>query len=106
MFISSIVLANFSGFTKKLSSFSKGSISTSAPALSAQIVNSPYPGPGISITSPGFDIMFTIKLNVNRESPTYGFYKHMGFYQYATRDFHIGNGYYMNDYIMRMEVEN
>jgi GNAT superfamily N-acetyltransferase len=49
---------------------------------------------------------FTIELNVNRENPAYGFYKHMGFYQYATRDFHIGNGYYMNDYIMRMEVEN
>ncbi|MBR5298140.1 MAG: GNAT family N-acetyltransferase [Parabacteroides sp.] len=49
---------------------------------------------------------FTIELNVNRENPAYGFYKHMGFYQYATRDFPIGNGYYMNDYIMRMEVEN
>lgn len=47
---------------------------------------------------------FTIQLNVNRHNPAVGFYKHMGFQQYATRDFHIGNGYYMNDYIMRMEV--
>lgn len=48
---------------------------------------------------------FTIELNVNRQNPALGFYKHMGFYEYATRDFHIGNGYYMNDYIMRMEVD-
>ncbi len=49
---------------------------------------------------------FTIELNVNRHNPAVGFYKHMGFYEYATRDFHIGNGYYMNDYIMRMEIDN
>lgn len=47
---------------------------------------------------------FTIELNVNRDNPALGFYKHMGFYEYAKRDFHIGNGYYMNDYIMRMEI--
>lgn len=49
---------------------------------------------------------FTIELNVNRHNPAFGFYKHMGFHEYTTRDFHIGNGYYMNDYIMRMEIEN
>ena len=49
---------------------------------------------------------FTVELNVNRENPAVGFYKHMGFHEHATRDFHIGNGYYMNDYIMRMEVAN
>ena len=49
---------------------------------------------------------FTVELNVNRENPALGFYKHMGFHEHATRDFHIGNGYYMNDYIMRMEVAN
>lgn len=49
---------------------------------------------------------FTIELNVNRYNPALGFYKHMGFYEHATRDFHIGNGYYMNDYIMRMEIDN
>ncbi len=48
---------------------------------------------------------FTIELNVNRHNPAVGFYKHMGFHEHATRDFHIGNGYYMNDYIMRMEVK-
>ena len=44
-------------------------------------------------------------MNVNRHNPAVGFYKHMGFHEYATRDFHIGSGYYMNDYIMRMEVK-
>lgn len=48
---------------------------------------------------------FTIELNVNRNNPAIGFYKHMGFREHATRDFHIGNGYYMNDFIMRMEVD-
>ena len=47
---------------------------------------------------------FTIELNVNRHNPALGFYKHIGFKEHATRDFHIGNGYYMNDYIMRMDV--
>lgn len=49
---------------------------------------------------------FTVELNVNRENPAVGFYKHMGFHEHTTRDSHIGNGYYMNDYIMRMEVAN
>ena len=49
---------------------------------------------------------FTVKLNVNRHNPAVGFYKHMGFHEAATRDFPIGNGYYMNDYIMQMEVSN
>ena len=49
---------------------------------------------------------FTVKLNVNRHNPAVGFYKHIGFHEAATRDFPIGNGYYMNDYIMQMEVDN
>jgi GNAT superfamily N-acetyltransferase len=48
---------------------------------------------------------FTVELNVNRQNPAVGFYKHMGFKDYATRDFHIGKGYYMNDYILRLEVK-
>lgn len=49
---------------------------------------------------------FTIELYVNRYNPAVGFYKHIGFHEIATRDHHIGNGYYMNDFIMAMEVEN
>ena len=33
-------------------------------------------------------------------------YKHVGFYEYATRDEPIGGGYYMNDYVMRLDVNN
>lgn len=47
---------------------------------------------------------FMIQLYVNRENPAVGFYKHLGFYQLATRDHAIGNGYYMNDYIMALDV--
>ncbi len=49
-------------------------------------------------------IPFTILLYVNRENSAVGFYKHLGFHQADTRDYHIGNGYYMNDYIMRMDI--
>ncbi len=47
---------------------------------------------------------FSIVLYVNRENPATGFYKHIGFYEAGTRDYPIGRGYYMNDYIMRMDV--
>ena len=43
---------------------------------------------------------------VNRYNPAIGFYRHMGLREIGTRDHHIGNGYFMNDYIMSMEVEN
>lgn len=49
---------------------------------------------------------FTVELYVNRENPAVGFYKHVGFYEYATRDEPIGGGYYMNDYVMRLDVNN
>jgi len=48
---------------------------------------------------------FTVELHVNRYNPAVNFYKHMGFYQSDQGDFPIGNGYFMNDYIMRMEVK-
>lgn len=49
---------------------------------------------------------FIVELYVNRENPAVGFYKHIGFYQHDTRDEHIGDGFYMNDYIMRLDVPN
>lgn len=48
---------------------------------------------------------FTIELYVNRENPAIGFYEHMGLKKIAIRDHNIGNGYFMNDYIMAMKVE-
>lgn len=47
---------------------------------------------------------FTVELYVNRYNPAVGFYKHMGFKEVSTRDHFIGNGYYMNDYIMELRV--
>ena len=45
-----------------------------------------------------------IELNVNRNNPSIGFYHHLGLRILRQGDFHIGNGYYMNDYIMGLEI--
>lgn len=45
-----------------------------------------------------------VELNVNRENPALGFYKHVGFKIVRQGDFPIGKGFYMNDYIMGIEV--
>lgn len=45
-----------------------------------------------------------IELNVNRNNPSVNFYKHLGMKILRQGDFHIGNGFYMNDYIMGIEV--
>ena len=45
-----------------------------------------------------------IELNVNRNNPSIGFYHHLGLRILRQGDFHIGNGFYMNDYIMGLEV--
>ena len=45
-----------------------------------------------------------IELNVNRNNPAVGFYKHQGLTILRKGDFPIGNGFYMNDYIMGIDV--
>ena len=45
-----------------------------------------------------------IRLNVNRHNKAIDFYRNMGMYKIAEGDFHIGNGYYMNDYIMALDI--
>lgn len=46
----------------------------------------------------------TMRLNVNRNNPALGFYRRMGMKIAFEGDFPIGNGYYMNDYIMELEI--
>ena len=46
----------------------------------------------------------TMELNVNRENRAIRFYEHMGMHKARPGDFSIGNGYFMNDYIMSMEL--
>ena len=46
----------------------------------------------------------TMELNVNRENRSIRFYEHMGMHKARQGDFSIGNGYFMNDYIMSMEL--
>jgi ribosomal protein S18 acetylase RimI-like enzyme len=45
-----------------------------------------------------------IELNVNRNNPAKGFYEKLGFRVTREEDIDIGNGYFMNDYVMRKEV--
>ena len=46
-----------------------------------------------------------IELNVNRSNPAVGFYRHLGMRILRQGDFHIGNGFYMNDYIMGIDID-
>ncbi|MDD3037237.1 GNAT family N-acetyltransferase [Bacteroides sp.] len=45
-----------------------------------------------------------MELNVNRNNKALKFYEHMGMKKLREGDFPIGNGYYMNDYIMGLEI--
>ncbi len=45
-----------------------------------------------------------MRLNVNRHNRALQFYDHMGMTKWSEGDFPIGNGYYMNDYIMRLPI--
>ena len=45
----------------------------------------------------------TMELNVNRRNRALGFYQRMGMRRLREGDFPIGNGYFMNDYIMGLE---
>lgn len=44
------------------------------------------------------------ELNVNRNNPALHFYEHEGLHKVREGDFPIGNGFYMNDFIMGKEV--
>ena len=45
-----------------------------------------------------------MKLNVNRDNKAVTFYQRMGMVKVDEGDFPIGNGYYMNDYIMGLDI--
>jgi ribosomal protein S18 acetylase RimI-like enzyme len=45
-----------------------------------------------------------MELNVNRHNSARDFYKRMGMREVRTGDFDIGNGYFMNDYIMALDL--
>lgn len=46
----------------------------------------------------------TMELNVNRYNRAIGFYERMGMRKVREGDFDIGGGYYMNDYIMALDL--
>ncbi len=45
-----------------------------------------------------------IELNVNRYNSAVGFYEAMGFSRIKSEDNFIGAGFYMNDYVYRLEL--
>lgn len=45
-----------------------------------------------------------LQLNVNRNNKAADFYKKIGFYIKETVDVNIGNGFFMNDYVMELEI--
>lgn len=45
-----------------------------------------------------------LQLNVNRHNTAKGFYEKLGFRVIREEDIDIGNEYYMNDYVMEMEI--
>lgn len=45
-----------------------------------------------------------VQLYVNRQNKALGFYKQLGFEIVDTRDHHIGNNYFMNDYVMERSI--
>lgn len=45
-----------------------------------------------------------VELHVNRYNPVVSFHKHMGFSILREGDFPIGHGYFMNDYIMGIDL--
>ena len=47
----------------------------------------------------------TLELNVNRKNRAVKFYRKMGMHPARTVDVEIGEGFYMNDYIMELKIE-
>ncbi len=45
-----------------------------------------------------------LQLQVNRKNKSVGFYEKMGFAIIKEQDFYFGNDYYMNDYIMELDL--
>ena len=45
-----------------------------------------------------------IELNVNRKNKAVSFYEHLGMHKDREGDFPIGKGFFMNDYIMAIEL--
>jgi ribosomal protein S18 acetylase RimI-like enzyme len=44
-------------------------------------------------------------LNVNKHSPAKAFYEHLGFRIAKAEDTEVGNGYYINDYVMELRFD-
>ena len=50
------------------------------------------------------ELPFKIQLQVNKNNKALGFYLRKGMKKIEEKDFPIGNGYFMNDYILELDV--
>ena len=50
------------------------------------------------------ETLYQMRLNVNRQNKALTFYEKMGMTKVDEGDFPIGNGFYMNDYIMGLDI--
>lgn len=71
--------------------------------LNAFVFLSLQPNFALSFFQSGF-FVFRI-INVNRNNKALHFYERKGMKKLREGDFAIGNGYYMNDYIMGLEIK-
>jgi len=46
----------------------------------------------------------SLELQVNRTNPAVGFYERLGFAVMEEKDFDIGNGFFMNDFVMKRSI--
>ena len=46
-----------------------------------------------------------LELNVNRHNPAQAFYRKLGFTVIREEDIDIGNGYFMNDFVMNLKLQ-
>lgn len=79
-------------------------------------LNKLYVLPNIQKTGAGKQLLHTavqaalqqkatyLQLQVNRANPAVGFYQKQGFTTIAEQDLPIGNGFFMNDYIMQLTL--
>jgi ribosomal protein S18 acetylase RimI-like enzyme len=82
-----------------------------AVKLQKLYVHPQYHGQEIGKQLVMFTVAFTreqgrslVELQVNRSNPAVAFYRKLGFEVVDEQDFDIGNGYFMNDYVMQLEV--
>ena len=91
---------------------SKGGTSPTVQRLHKIYLDPVHQGKGFGYTLINFVIAEAkaagatdLELNVNRHNPAQAFYRKIGFTIIREEDIDIGNGYFMNDFVMNLELQ-